>query len=290
MNSFFPCILVEHADHFSIICSDFHYFDSYFVNKDTNGYSIESLAKKLVKEHNLSSIQFDSEAGMFCAYSQNKDNLLKLTILLREITGNEDEYIVETNKPTISLYEAEKLLLKGFVFELDKQAQKDFYKSVPTPNLSKKQKEYIDTIENGTKEEKIFALKRINSEARTRVRNWDNYLSHPNTITQLLKAIDLENDDKVIEELIAVIAFIADRHLPDLRTKPYFEKALNSKYATTRRLGLIGLSRLYEHSEELILKLIDDRSEKVRKLAELTMKHGRGATKKFPIWMFSEKY
>lgn len=291
MNEYFPCKLVEHEKGFSIICSDFHYFDNYFGDKGGGGYTLERLAKKLVKDHKIQNeVSFDSEAGMFCAYSQAKEGLLKLALLLREITGSEESHTAQTdNKPKIPLEEAEKLLLNGFVIRLDEQVQNDFYKNVPYPSLTNKQSEYVNFLKNGTSEEKILASKRINSEARTKTRKWDNYLSHPNTITQFLEAIDVEKDNKVLQELIGAIAFICDRHLPDLRTKPYFEKALGNKNATIRWLGLVGLGNLFENSEDLILTMTNDKSEKVRKGAEREMKFARGKTKEFPVWMFKEK-
>ncbi|WP_158980930.1 MULTISPECIES: Imm51 family immunity protein [Flavobacterium] len=291
MNEFFPCILVEHEDNFSIICSDFHYFDDYLGDKGGGGYTIERLAKKLAKEHNIQKeIGFDSEAGMFCAYSVNKNSLLKLSNLLQQITGNEKQHLpVENTKPLIPLEDAEKLLLKGFVIDLDKEMQDEFYKNVPYPALSRKQKEYLNAIVNGTSEDKIIASKKINSEARTKIRRWDNYLSHPTTITYFLEAIDREADNKVIQQLIWAVAFICDRHLPDLRTQSYFLKALESKNATTRWLGLLGLGMLYEYPEEIVLKMTKDKSEKVSEEAKSILKWGTIKTRGFAPWMFDEK-
>lgn len=291
MNAYFPCKLVEHQKGFSIICSDFHYFDNYFGDKGCGGYTIEKLAKKLVKEHKIQKeVSFDSEAGMFCAYSQAKEGLLKLALLLSEITGGEENYTAPTDvNPKIPFEEAEKLLLNGFVIRLDDQAQNDFYKNVPYPRLTNKQSEYLDFLKSGTNEEKVLASKRINSEARTKTRKWDNFLSHPKTITVFLEAIEVETDNKVLQELIWAIAFICDRHLPDLRTKPYFEKALGNKNATIRWLGLLGLGNLFENSEDLILTMTNDKSEKVRKEAERQIKFARGKTQEFPVWMFNEK-
>lgn len=291
MNKFFPCKLVEHEDKFSIICSDFHYFDNYFGDKGGGGYTVEKLAKKLAKEHNIhKEISFDSEAGMFCAYSSDKTVLLKLCNLLQKISGAEDIHLPNENtSPLISLDKAEKLLLKGFVIDLNKEIQDEFYKNVPFPALSKNQKEYLNAIENGTTEERINASKKINSEARSKTRSWDNYLSHPKTITIFLEAIDNETDNKVIQELIWAIVFICNRHLPDLRTQPYFLKALESKNATIRWLGLMGLGNLYEYPKEIIIQMTKDKSQKVSEEAERTLKFGTATTKEFPVWMFNEK-
>lgn len=290
-NLYFPCILVEHENNrYSIICSDFHLFDDYFGDKEAGGYSIQRLAKKLAKENNIGKeIKYDSEAGMFCAYSEDKDKLLQLCNLLQKITGKEDEHIPKENtKPLISLDEAEKLLLKGFVISLDKEAQEIFYENVPIPQLSKKQKQYIEAIQNGTDEEAIKAAKKINSEARTKTRDWNNYLSHPETISIFLNAIDKTTTPKVYQELIWAVVFICSRHLPDLRTRPYFLKALENKNATLRWLGLMGLEEIYVRSEADILKIKEDRSKKVRDKAEEVL---RFCNKKveFASWMFNPK-
>ena len=291
MNEFFPCILVEHEKSFSIICSNFHYFDDYFGDSGGGGYTVQELAKKLVKEHNIQKeISFDSEAGIFCAYSENRDVLLQLSHLLQKITGNEEMHLPKENtQPLIPLEEAEKLLLKGFVLQLDKEFQEEFYKNVPFPALSKNQKEYLDAIQNGTSEEKIKASKKINSEARSKTRKWDNYLSHPNIISVFLEAIDKEKDIKVIQEFIWALVFICCRHLPDLRTKYCFEQALQNKNAIVRTLGLMGLGYLFEYPEELVSEMKNDKSDKVKQEAERTLKFAIAKTKKFPVWMFDER-
>lgn len=286
-NIYFPCIHIEHEKDstFSIICSDFHYFDDYFGEKGGGGYTLERLAKKLVKEHKIEEIKYDSEAGMFCAYSDTSDNLLQLCNLLREITGDESEHLPsEQTKPLIPLNKAEKLLLKGFVKGLDIKAQKDFLKNVPMPTLSKNQSKYLNYIQNGTDEEKIKSAKKINSEARTHTRNWDNYLSHPNTISILLKAIDETENKKVYTELLDAVVFICNRHLPDLRTQAYFIKALKSKIARNRQVAIWGLENLYDYPFEEILPLINDKSSIVREalLSTINRKEFR-----FASWMFN---
>ncbi|MDR2281683.1 MAG: hypothetical protein LBE37_00660 [Sphingobacterium sp.] len=74
-----------------------------------------------------------------------------------------------------------------------------------------------------------------------------------------------------------------------MRTKPYFEKALENKSATIRWLGLMGFNYLWEHPLESVLNMKDDKSEKVRKEAESLLKFGTAHTKEFPSWMFDEK-
>ena len=56
-NKYWPCILVEHDDRFSIILSEFHLLDDYFGDKGCGGYSVERLARKLVKKHRIVHIQ-----------------------------------------------------------------------------------------------------------------------------------------------------------------------------------------------------------------------------------------
>ena len=285
-NIYFPCILVEHnKNEYSVISSDFHYFDDYFVDKEAGGYAIEKLAKKLAKENNITKgIEFDSEAGMFCAFSKDKDKLLQLCNLLKEITGEEDQYKTDKEiKPLIALDKAEKLLLKGFVLSLDKDAQKAFLEGVPMPSLNKRQTAYISALKNGTDKEKINALKRINSEARTKTRSWDHYLSHPKTITLFLKSIDKEENIKVYQELIWALVFICGRHLPDLRTQAYFLNALKSKTGTIRWLGIMGLNKIYSFPFKNMMPLLTDKAYKVRgKMVSMI----RFTDREFPIWMF----
>lgn len=171
-NPYFPCALVEQTDDYRVICSDLHYFDEFFGDSGSSGYAIERLAKKLVREHSITGVKFDSEAGMFCAYSNRKTPLKKLCTKLRLITGSERKHLAEKqlSEPTISLDKAEQLLLKGFVLSLDEKAQKQFLKHVPYPATTVQQKQLLQQIQDGTAEEKIRAAKKINSEARTLVR------------------------------------------------------------------------------------------------------------------------
>ena len=290
-NKFFPCILIEHEDHNSIILSDFHYFDDYFGDKGGGGYSVERLARKLVKENGIKGIKFDSEAGMFCAYSTETESLLELCQALQKIVGDEKDYIApENTKPLISLDIAEELLIKGFVQGTDKVSQEEFLEKVPYPSLTNKQAEYLQAIKNGTETEKIYAAKRINSEARTKTRKWNHYLSHPNTVTLFLETLDREKNPKVYQELIWALVFICDRHLPDLRTLPYFLECLNSTISQTRLLGLWGVKNLYFFPMETVLKLKNDKSEKVREYVTRLEKWEKEGGRTFPVWMFSKEY
>lgn len=283
-NKYFPCTFIAHEDDkFSIICTEFHYFDDYFGDAGGAGYTLNSLAKKLVKQNKIKGVEFDSEAGMFCAYSNNSENLLELCKLLRVITGGEENHLTKTVVPLISIEEAEILLLKGFVKSLDKKAQQDFFKNVPMPFLSKNQAKYLDNVLYGTDEEKIYSAKRINSEARTNTRNWQNYLSHPSTITILLDAIDKTKNQKVYTELLDAVVFICSRHLPDLRTQPYFLKALKSKIARNRQVAIWGLGHLYDYPFEEILPLLEDKAYRVREAILGTIGQ---KDYEYPPWMF----
>lgn len=291
-NKYWPCILVEHDDRFSIILSDFHLLDDYFGDKGCGGYSVERLARKLVKKHRIENIQFDSEAGMFCAYSKEQNALLQLCSLFAEIAGDQNDYEKDNKPLLISLDEAEKLLIKGFVMDLDKISQDKFYQNVPYPTLNKKQKEYLENIQSEDAKTRILALRKINAEARTLTRKWDNYLSHPRTIEFLLAVADKENDSKVYEELIATLYFICMRHLPDLRIKSHFLKCLKHKTAQVRLWGLRGLSLLYFPSIKDFEPLINDKSEKVRNKAQeliVQMQKQSRNNWEFPCWMFDRK-
>lgn len=288
-NQFFPCSFMEYETHFSITLTDFQLFDEYFCDKmDYGGYTIEKLAKKLFRDKygSIKGISFDSEAGMFCAYSNNKELLLELSELLREITGGRELHCKVEYEMKISKQEAENLLLSGFVYDLDINYQNTFLENVPYPPLTIKQKEYITAIKIGTDEMKIIAAKRINSEARTKTRQWDDYLSHPQTISILSNAIERNSNPKVYQELVWALVFICDRHLPDLRLQKIFYEALNNTNATNRWLGLMGLESMSEFSIDAVDKLTNDKSKKVKDKALEILE--RGSKREFPSWMFTQ--
>ena len=291
-NLYFPCTMIEHEDYYSIVCSNFHFFDDYFGDKGGGGYSVEKLAKKLVKQASIPHIRFDSEAGMFCAYSNWKTPLKDLCKELRRLTGPAAKHLTAKAEPTISLARAEKLLLRGFVVSLDTKSQREFLKHVPCPPLSKQQTELIRKIKSGSDAEKIKAARRINSEGRTRTRDWNNFLSHPWTTELLLNQFDVEaNQPKVQTELLWAVSSICGRHLPDLRAEPYFRDALYSRLADMRKIGLSGLSDLQILKEEDLKPLLKDKSKSVRESARWhsSWLDAEESAKEFPSWMFDNK-
>ena len=93
MIEFFPCILVEHSTSFSIIRTNFHYFDSFLVKKVAVDIALSNGQENWQKEHQLTrDITFDSEVGMSSVSASNQAVLLKLRLLLREITGGEEQH------------------------------------------------------------------------------------------------------------------------------------------------------------------------------------------------------
>ncbi|MEM7474664.1 MAG: Imm51 family immunity protein [Planctomycetota bacterium] len=293
-NDYFPCILVEQDEDFSVICSDLHYFDEHFSPREPGGYNVESLAKKLVKENQIEGVKFDSEASMFCAYSDKKTPLKKLCGLLRKITGGEARHLAkESPEPKIPLEEAEVLLLQGFVVGNDVKAQKKFLKNVPCPALSKNQEQWMKWIQSGSDAEKIQAARKINCEARTKVRHWEHYLSHPQTTEQLLTQCDQEDaQGKVYMEILWALVFICERHLPDNRCEVYFLRAVENTQAQTRALGIMGLDSLGRITKRLLKPMLDDKSKKVRQCAEMHLRWleknpSRGSS--YPSWMFEAK-
>lgn len=263
-NEYFPLQLIEHDNYYSVTLSDFHLLEI-----DGGGYAVERWVKNLLKEQPFrKEIKFDSEAGMFAAYATDKESLKSLCKLIRNYTNlKEEEITVPIYKPLISFEEADNLLLNGFVNGLDEKAQKAFLKNIPCPPMSKMQQQYVDALLNGTDEEKIKAAKKINAEARTKWRMWEHYLSHPDTISIMLKACDTTENNKVFEELIWALVFICQRHLPDLRTQSYFVKALKNKSANVRLLGLWGLNELAHCPMEEVQLLKDDKAAKVKDYA-----------------------
>ena len=69
-----------------------------------------------------------------------------------------------------SVERTDNLLLRGFILRLDPAKQQEFLDNVPFPALSPAHAGYIAALEHGTEEEKIRAVKRIESEARSQTR------------------------------------------------------------------------------------------------------------------------
>jgi len=243
-NPYFPCEIVEQDNDYSVICTNFHYFDDHFGGKGGGGYAVERLAKKLVREHAIKGVKFDSEAGMFCAYSEKRTPLKQLCIQLRKITGGEKKHLArqKQSEPSIPLDQAEQLLIKGFFVALYAEAERMFLKHVPYPPMTPQQQELLRLIREGTDAEKIRVARKINSEARTLIRNWEHYLSHPDTTKLFMECCDANTDNApVFQELIWALVFICDRHLRDLRSKPYFLSCLDHKRQQVRCLERVSL-------------------------------------------------
>ncbi|GIZ14428.1 immunity 51 family protein [Capnocytophaga catalasegens] len=291
-NPFFPCQLIEHDAHYSVITSNFHYFDEYFADKGCGGYTLQNLAKKIAKEQQIKEIKFDSEAGMFCAYSQNRESLLRLCQELRKISGDEEKNSPKlADKPKINEQKATELLLLGFVMTLDEEKQQEFLENVPFPPLSSAQIGYLTAIENGNEAECISALKKVNSEARTKVRNYKNYLSHPKIITILFNLLDKNPSEKVQKEVFYTLFSISGRHLPDLRCRNHFYDLLSHKKADFRRLGVLGLGNLYDYDLQKVKELANDKSEAVRQVVAQCLNFGIRKNRSedvFAPWMFSD--
>ena len=101
----------------------------------------------------------------------------------------------------------------------------------------------------------------------------------------IVDAIANEPDDKVREEALWALAFIVQRHLPDLRTRPLFEQALTHPRANVRWIGVLGASELFEVSWDKLLVLRNDRSKKVRDGVALAIRRFGP----FPSWMFEDE-
>ena len=292
-NPYFPCSFTEHDGQYSVVCSHFHYFDEYFGDKGGGGYTVEKLAKKLVREHGIKGVKFDSEASMFCAYSEMRAPLEQLCDVLRSFTGSEEKHLAIQieSEPSIPMDEAEQLLIKGFVISIDESAQLQFLKHVPYPPVTSRQQKLLNLICEGDDGEKIYAAKKINSEARTLVKNSKHYLSHPDTITLFLKCCD-ENkgSPSVFQELIWALVFICDRHLPDLRTKPYFISCLVHPRYQVRYLGIWGLYNIGSLTSEMLEPLLQDKSKKVRDSANKYLGLiTKSSNRTYPSWMFDAK-
>lgn len=231
---------------------------------------------------------------MFCAYSQNEESLLSLCQELRAITGEEEKYLPEMGaKPKISEEKATQLLLRGFVMDLNSDAQQEFLANVPPPPMTSAQKGYILALEKGEEAEILSALSKISSEARTKVRKFNHYLSHPNTISAFLKLNEREMSDKVRVNLVNTLMHICSRHFPDLRCRELFYQHLISKKADLRLWALGGLRELYWYQKEKITPFLNDKSDKVKEEAEIMWNEeqlkDRNTEDIFPSWMFDTK-
>ena len=227
---------------------------------------------------------------MFCAYSEKKTPLKQLCAQPRKITGGEKKHLAhqQQSEPSIPLDQAEQLLIKGFVLSLDESAQRQFLEHVPYPPLTPQQQKLLRLIREGTDAEKIRAARKINSEARTLVRKWDHYLSHPETTKLFLDCCDANTDNApVFQELIWALVFICDRHLPDLRTKPYFLSCLDHKRQQVRCLGIWGLHKIGVLTRTMLKPLLDDKSAKVQESAnDYLNRITTSRTRSYPSWMF----
>ena len=296
-NPFFPCIFInreeQQTDYDTVITSDFHYFDSYFGDKGCAGYGLQQLAKKLAKQHQIKELHFDSEAGMFCAYSANRESLLRLCQALREISGEESQHTAPAAaKPKISVERTDNLLLRGFILRLDPAKQQEFLDNVPFPALSPAHAGYIAALEHGTEEEKIRAVKRIESEARSQTRRRaDSYLAHPYLISLLLAVLAHLPGEKLHLEILYALRSVCDWHLPDLRCREAFYQALTHKKAAFRYAALYGLLFLYEFDVEKVKPLLHDKAKAVREAAEYLLRQDQPKDKAEDIflWRFDDK-
>lgn len=288
-NPYFPCDFLEHDGAFSVICSKFHYFDDHLDSDEIGGYSIERLAKQLLRELDIKKVKFDSEAGMFCAYSDDRESLKRLCIELCKFTDGEKEYL--SNKqifaPKLPLAEAEKYLVRGFVISLDLRAQDLFLENVPCPPTSNNQTENLRLLQYGTDTDKAKAARKITSEAASLVRKWDHYLSHPSTTKILLDfCASNRNSPVVFMELIRALSFISMRHLPDLRAEPFFRTALKDPKKDTRYCGLQGLYSLRVLTPEVVRPFLNDKASLVREAAERYLRWLEKPDRGYPSWMF----
>lgn len=91
-----PFIWVAIDDGFSVCLNVGHYLQDLFASRTEegfwgNGYDWESLARVFLEEKRpnlLDEIDFDSEAGMFCAYSDNKDALAEFVVSFKKTCEN----------------------------------------------------------------------------------------------------------------------------------------------------------------------------------------------------------
>jgi len=91
-NNIKPFFWVEHASSFSVCLSELEYKQEVFMTRETegflgNGYDWGSLATVFLTEkmpHLAEVIRFDPEAGMYTAYSSNKQALQDFSLAFKE--------------------------------------------------------------------------------------------------------------------------------------------------------------------------------------------------------------
>lgn len=285
---FWPCKLVKlDGGRHSIIFTAFDLVEHHLKGREPTGYAIETLVKRKLRASDpaaLRAVRFDPESSMFSAYGKDRGALEATARVLRALSdvSEESARVKATARDRATV---EDLLLRGFVTGLDVRAQKAFYALMPKPPISSAQRERLAALRKGKRNDRIAAARRINSEARQHTRHIDHYLSDPRTTAAIVDAIANEPDDKVREEALWALAFIVQRHLPDLRTRPLFEQALTHPRANVRWIGVLGASELFEVSWDKLLVLRNDRSKKVRDGVALAIRRFGP----FPSWMFEDE-
>jgi hypothetical protein len=272
--SVWPCTLVPQDDDYSIILTEFGRFE-HLTKADAGGYFVQRLARRLAREHEpalLKLVEFDSEASMFCAHGEDLSALQRLAALLRGVaTGSEVDDRAAGTK-LVPFAEVKESLLSGFVRGLDKRAQAAFWKRAPKPLLTNEQARHLAELASLDAEARRHAGRRIHSEARSGIFKWGHYLSHPATSAALMRALDVEQDEKARQEILCALTWICARHLPDLRAKPYFAAALQSKTRPIRFLAIEGSASLTHPSWPELLELVKvDRVPELRARVLLAM-------------------
>jgi len=92
-----PFFWIEHKDSVSVCLNVEAYKTEIFQTREAegfegNGYDWSSLAQVFLAEQNpelLEVVKFDPEAGMFCAYSSNAEDLKTFIIAFKEACENE---------------------------------------------------------------------------------------------------------------------------------------------------------------------------------------------------------
>ena len=92
-----PFIYHDHEDSYSVTLNVGEYKSEIFESREDegfegNGYDWASLARVFWEEKasHLSSIKFDPEGSMFCAYSENNEELTEFILLFKEACEDND--------------------------------------------------------------------------------------------------------------------------------------------------------------------------------------------------------
>lgn len=257
---YWPCILVDHEGReSSLIFTELQRLDRTYPAAARSGYAVETLVKKLAPPALRKRVRFDPEADMFAAYGE-VDALYEIAMLIKRATGQrKPEKYVAMLAPDA----ARAALRAGFVAGLDAQAQQTFLKGWPRPRdpAHEALERELRARDASTR---LAAARRLMRAACRVIGGLHQPLTHPTSFDRAAAALAKETDPKVAGELVAAIAMMCERALPDQRMQPVLTRYLTSPRWQVRRAALFGLGALCRIDLAAIAPLANDPHAGVR--------------------------